>query len=117
MKFLRNYQKSSTETVSCPFGKMLVQRLFLFLAKEMLAQRVKKLTNILVADCYKRKTIRDAVLITNECLDSERRQGEVAVMCKLDIEKAFDHVILDTNKFVERTGIWGQVDKVLYLNC
>lgn len=71
---------------------MLVQRLFLFLTQKMFVQNLKKVVNVLVADSrvtfIKGKQITEALLIANECLDSGRRQGEVGVMCKLDIEKA-----------------------------
>lgn len=34
----------------------------------------------------------DAALIANECVDT-RMRGEVAgIICKLDLEKAYDHV-------------------------
>lgn len=56
----------------------------------MLAQRMKKVMNILVANSQmtfvKGRQITDAVLIVNKCLDS-RRQGEARLMCKLDMKK------------------------------
>jgi hypothetical protein len=34
----------------------------------------------------------DLVLVPNECLDSWIRFGELGVLCKLDLENAYDHV-------------------------
>ena len=38
------------------------------------------------------KKILNAVLIANEVIDSMLRSNRVGVLCKLDIEKAYDHV-------------------------
>ncbi|RVX19039.1 Transposon TX1 uncharacterized 149 kDa protein [Vitis vinifera] len=73
----------------------LVGGLYKLLAK-VLANRLKKVVGKVVSSAQNAfvegRQILDAALIANEAIDSLLKRNESGVLCKLDLEKAYDHI-------------------------
>lgn len=63
---------------------------------KVLAERLKKVIDKPINPhqmaFIKGMQIMDAALVASECVDTRLRSSKPGVMCKLDIEKAFDHI-------------------------
>ena len=73
----------------------LVERLYKLLAK-VLTNRLKKVVGKVVSlsqnDFVDKRQILDVALIANEVIDSMLKMNKSGVLCKLDIEKAYNHI-------------------------
>lgn len=55
---------------------------------KVLGQIISKPQNTFI----KGRQILHSVLIANECLDRKLKDGTLRILCKLDMEKAYDHI-------------------------
>ena len=86
----------------------LVGSLYKILAK-VLANRSKRVMGLIISQSQNAfvdgRQILDAALIANEVVDSVLRRKEKGILCKLDIEKAYDHIMWDfILQTIERMG-------------
>jgi len=63
---------------------------------KVLANRFKSVVGKIISNTQNAfiggRQILDSVLIANECVNSHIRSGDPGLLCKMDLEKAYDHV-------------------------
>ena len=88
-------KKGGVEDLKDSSSISLVGDLYKLLAK-VLANRLKKVVGKVVSSSQnafvKSRQILDASLIANEAIDLVSKGNDDGILCKLDIENAYDHV-------------------------
>lgn len=96
MSFLKLIPKKEDYATPKDYRPLSLIGSFYKIVSKLRAERLKVVIPSLISNAQgafiKNKQILDGILIANECIDRRLRKKKPSILCKIDMEKAFDNV-------------------------
>jgi len=87
-KFEKSLNATFVSLIRKKTGYKIISKVLANRFKSVLGKIISNTRNAFIGG----RQILDSVLIANECVDNHIRSRDLGLLCKLDLEKAYDHV-------------------------